>query len=53
MLALAEHRAMEVGLDWVFCDTDSLALAKPDEMSEGEFEVATARVLNWFVAFDP
>jgi len=53
MLALAEHRAVEEGLDWVFCDTDSLALAKPDEMADDEFEAAALRVIDWFLPLDP
>lgn len=53
MLALAEHRATDEGLDWVFCDTDSLALAKPDEMSERQFEVAVKAVIDWFEPLDP
>ena len=31
MLALAERKALDAGLDWAFCDTDSLALAKPSD----------------------
>jgi hypothetical protein len=53
MLALAEHRAAEEGLDWVFCDTDSLALAKPDGMPAAEFEAAAERVIAWFLPLDP
>jgi hypothetical protein len=53
MLALAEHRAGHEGLDWVFCDTDSLALAKPDAMSDAEFEAAAQRVIAWFLPLDP
>ena len=29
MLALAEYRVIAAGLDWAFCDTDSIAIAKP------------------------
>ena len=53
MLALAEHRATQEGLDWVFCDTDSLALAKPDDMVEADFEAAARRVIDWFLPLDP
>jgi hypothetical protein len=37
MLAIAESLCMAGGLDWAFCDTDSLAIAKPDEMGEADF----------------
>ena len=32
MLGIAERLCIEKGLDWAFCDTDSLAIAKPDGM---------------------
>jgi hypothetical protein len=53
MLALAESRAIAEGLDWVFCDTDSLALARPDEISKADFEAAAERVVEWFRPLDP
>lgn len=53
MLALAEHRATVEGLDWVFCDTDSLALAKPEGMGGDEFDAAAQRVIDWFGPLDP
>jgi hypothetical protein len=53
MLALAEHRATSEGLDWVFCDTDSLALMRPDGMSERDFEAAAYRVVEWFAPLNP
>ena len=34
MLAIAETLAAEAGLDWTFCDTDSMALAKPEAMDD-------------------
>jgi hypothetical protein len=30
MLAITERRLLDEGLDWAFCDTDSMAFAKPD-----------------------
>jgi hypothetical protein len=29
MLGIAEPLCMEKGLDWAFCDTDSMAIASP------------------------
>ena len=38
MLAIAESLCLAKGLDWAFCDTDSMAIAKPDRMWwEAEF----------------
>jgi hypothetical protein len=37
MLALAEVRAEVQGLDWAFCDTDSMAIAKSEAMETSEF----------------
>lgn len=53
MLALAEHRAETEGLDWVFCDTDSLALARPDGMDAQAFDAAAWRVIQWFTPLNP
>src|SRR6185437_1203841 len=37
MLAITERLIIDAGLDWAFCDTDSMAIAKPDAISEREF----------------
>jgi hypothetical protein len=53
MLALAEHRALAEGLDWAFCDTDSLAIAKPQSMKADEFVRRALRVVDWFQPLNP
>jgi len=53
MLTLAERKASENGLDWVFCDTDSLALAKPSEMSEAGFIDRVHETVDWFKKLNP
>jgi len=53
MLALAQHRAESSGLDWAFCDTDSLAIAKPDDMSDEEFLRRSMSVVGWFEPLNP
>jgi len=53
MLALAQFRAREEGLGWAFCDTDSIALAKPDAMDETNFISSAARVSAWFAPLNP
>jgi len=53
MLALAQLRAGEEELGWVFCDTDSLALAKPSNMPDTEFLARAGRVSEWFAPLNP
>lgn len=53
MLALAERLVIDAGLDWAFCDTDSLALAKPEDMSEDEFLIRAEQVREWFTPLNP
>ena len=53
MLALAEHHAKSEGLDWVFCDTDSIAMAKPASMSPEAFIAAARRVCGAFTGLNP
>jgi hypothetical protein len=53
MLSIAERVAAQEGLDWVFCDTDSMALAKPDGMPDAEFNARADRVQEWFAPLNP
>ncbi len=53
MLATAERLAADQGLDWVFCDTDSIAMAKPDAMKRDEFIKRGQRVIDWFEPLNP
>ena len=53
MLALAEAEAEAQGLDWAFCDTDSLAIARPDGMSRSEFQSRATAVVDWFKPLNP
>jgi hypothetical protein len=53
MLTLAELLAAEQGLDWAFCDTDSLAFIRPSETSRPEFDTAVDRVRDWFGPLSP
>lgn len=53
MLALAEREALAQGLKWAFCDTDSLAIARPDGMSREEFRERAAKVVGWFAPLNP
>ena len=52
-LAIAERLAAEQGLSWAFCDTDSMALAKPDGLTETEFLNRAEHVRRWFDSLNP
>ncbi|MDR5729587.1 MAG: hypothetical protein RB191_19395 [Terriglobia bacterium] len=53
MLATAERLAKDAGLDWAFCDTDSMALAKPAAMSDPSFLKKAQAVRDWFTPLNP
>jgi hypothetical protein len=48
MLAITEVLASVGGLDWAFCDTDSMALAKPADMDNAEFMTLASDICDWF-----
>ncbi len=53
MLAMAERLATDSGIDWAFCDTDSMALAKPKGMDQADFLERARRVSGWFTPLNP
>lgn len=53
MLALTERAIIDARLDWAFCDTDSMAIAKPDCMGEAEFVDRAKAVCDWFLPLNP
>jgi len=53
LLAITERQAIDAGLDWAFCDTDSMALAKPENMSQDEFYKRAHQVQDWFTPLNP
>jgi hypothetical protein len=53
MLAITETLIKDHGLDWAFCDTDSMAIAKPEEMTDGEFLRRVEAIRDWFVPLNP
>jgi hypothetical protein len=53
MLAIAERLVIDEGLDWAFCDTDSLAIARPEGMSEAIFRKKVERVQTELSKLDP
>jgi hypothetical protein len=53
MLALAERQVLGQGLDWAFCDTDSMAIANVDKLPLEEFKMRALRVHEWFKDLNP
>ncbi len=53
MLALAERNALDQGLGWAFCDTDSLAIANVAGHAESDFIARVEAVRAWFEPLNP
>jgi hypothetical protein len=58
MLAITERLALDHGLDWTFCDTDSMAFAMPPgtektAQSEASFKGRVEEVCAWFEPLNP
>jgi hypothetical protein len=53
MLALTERLAFEHGLNWAFCDTDSMAFANTGNLPFAEFAGRVRNVCDWFVPLNP
>jgi hypothetical protein len=53
MLAITERLILDEGLEWAFCDTDSMAIAKPEAMDIAEFQIRVDRVVDWFAGLNP
>ena len=53
MLGLAERNVLGQGLDWAFCDTDSLAIANTQGLSDESFIERVEAVRDWFTPLNP
>ena len=53
MLALTERLAFEYGLNWAFCDTDSMAFANTRDLKFEEFVSRVQDICGWFVPLNP
>lgn len=53
MLAITERLIADHGLEWAFCDTDSMAIAKPDAMPDDQFRARVAIIASWSAALNP
>jgi hypothetical protein len=51
LLTTVERLSWDAGLDWAICDTDSMAIAKPDGMDHQTFvRVRLRKVCLYFTA---
>jgi hypothetical protein len=53
LLGLAEFHIKSRGLDWAFCDTDSMAIAQTPGVSDKELVKRARAVLGWFEPLKP
>lgn len=53
MLSITESLIERQGLEWAFCDTDSMAIAKPAELAGDEFRCRVQEIADWFAALNP
>ncbi len=53
MLAITESQIAAQGLEWAFCDTDSMAIAKPEGMAGDEFRQRVKAITEWFANLNP
>jgi hypothetical protein len=53
MLALAERQVIDQGLDWAFCDTDSIAIANTSGLEREAFVRRALAVQAWFADLNP
>ena len=53
LLAMGQALGKERGIQYAFCDTDSLCFAKPDELNREAFQQHVAEICDWFQALSP
>lgn len=53
VLAITERVATDAGIDWAFCDTDSMALAQPEGVDDARFLTGCHAVVAWFRVLNP
>lgn len=53
MLACAERNVLDQGLDWAFCDTDSMAIANTGGLQKTDFIARVEAVRAWFEPLNP
>ena len=52
-LAISEHLAQHEGIEWMFCDTDSMAFVRPADMDDVMFLAKVESIRGWFAPLNP
>jgi hypothetical protein len=53
LLALCERLAADRGLSYAFCDTDSMAFARPEGMAREDFRQRVQGIVDYFIPLSP
>ena len=53
LLAIADQLAADRGIGYAMCDTDSMAFARPEDMSHQEFAGRVKEIREWFTPLSP
>ena len=53
MLAITERLTTDAGLEWAFCDTDSMAIVRPEPMGEEDFRHRVDGIVELFGGLNP
>ncbi len=53
LLSIAERLAADRGIEHVFCDTDSMCFARPEQMDFAAFESKVREIIDWFTPLSP
>jgi hypothetical protein len=53
LLAIAETLGKMNGLHYAMCDTDSMAFAKPDQITREDFHKRVRSICDWFTPLNP
>jgi hypothetical protein len=53
MLAITEKLVLDHGLEWAFCDTDSMSIARPESLDRAAFHERVDAIVSWFENLNP
>ena len=53
MLVITERLIAEHELEWAFCDTDSMSIARPPDMERSTFNERVDAIVSWFGNLNP
>jgi hypothetical protein len=53
MLAITEKLVLDHRLEWAFCDTDSMSIARPESLDRFAFNERVDAIVSWFEGLNP